>query len=64
MYPCNSEPSVEELLTDPVGRLLMARGGLQTEEVHSLVGIAKQKWAAEKALAHRRLRAPAAAAAQ
>lgn len=48
MYPCNSEPSVEELLTDPVTRLVMARDGLRADQVRSLVATAKQKLAAAK----------------
>jgi len=68
MYPCNSEPSVEELLADPVARLLMARDGLRPEEVRSFVGIAKQKLAAASArqqeATHRQPRARSLAAAR
>ena len=43
MYRHNAEPTVEELLDDPIGRLLMARDGLQPEQVRACVGNARQK---------------------
>ena len=37
MYPANTEPSLDELLTDPVARLLMRGDRLQPEQVRSCV---------------------------
>lgn len=48
MYPSNSEPTVEELLTDPVARLLMARDGLQPEHVRFYVGAIRRQLEAAK----------------
>jgi hypothetical protein len=43
MYLRNAEPMVEELLDDPIARLLMARDGLQPEHVWACVGNARQR---------------------
>jgi len=43
MFPANSEPSLEELLTDPVARLLMHGDGLQPEQVRSCIGAVQRK---------------------
>ena len=43
MYCSNSEPTVEELLSDPVARLLMACDGLQPEYVWACIGAARRK---------------------
>lgn len=43
MYLRNAEPSVEELLNDPIARLLRARDGLQPEQVWVCVNDARQK---------------------
>lgn len=39
----NVEPSVEELLADPIAHLLMARDGLQTADVLAVVDQARIK---------------------
>jgi len=46
MYPTNSEPSVEELLTDPIARLLMQRDGLRPDQVRSFLGAMRRRTAA------------------
>jgi len=38
----NVEPSVEELLADPIAHLLMARDGLQTADVLAVVDQARK----------------------
>lgn len=43
MYSANAEPSLEELLTDPVARLLMQRDGLRPEQVRSCIGAVQEK---------------------
>lgn len=48
MYPSNSEPTVEELLADPVASLLMARDGLHPEDVRSYVGAVRRQLEAAK----------------
>ena len=48
MYSSNTEPTVEELLTDPIAHLLMARDGLQPEYVWACVGAARRKLKAMK----------------
>ena len=37
MYLRNAEPPLEELLNDPIAHLLMARDGLQSEQVWAYV---------------------------
>ena len=46
----NTEPTVEELLADPVARLLMARDGLQPGHVWACVRAARQKRSARETL--------------
>jgi hypothetical protein len=43
MCSSNTEPTLEELLSDPVARLLMARDGLQPEQIWACVGSARRK---------------------
>ena len=43
MYRHNSEPTVEELLNDPIAHLLMARDGLQPDHVWACVTNARQR---------------------
>jgi hypothetical protein len=43
MYCDNAEPTVEELLNDPIARLLMARDGLRAEYVWACVSDLRQK---------------------
>lgn len=43
MCSYNTEPTIEELLTDPIARLLMARDGLLPEYVRACVGATRQK---------------------
>jgi hypothetical protein len=43
MYLVNVEPTVEELLNDPIAHLLMARDGLQPEFVWACVNDARLK---------------------
>jgi len=38
MYPANSEPSLDELLSDPIARLLMQRDRLRPDQVRSCLG--------------------------
>jgi len=38
MYPANAEPSLDELLTDPVAQLLMQGDGLLPEQVRACLG--------------------------
>lgn len=43
MYVRNREPSIDELLSDPVARLVMARDGLSIEAVRALFAEAKER---------------------
>jgi len=43
MYFWNFEPTVEELLADPVAHLVMARDGLQAEFIWGCVRAAKRR---------------------
>jgi hypothetical protein len=43
MYVRNREPSLEELLNDPVTRLVMARDGFSDEAVRTLIAEARQR---------------------
>jgi len=45
MFPTNSEPSIEELLTDPIARLLMQRDGLRADQVRSFLGAMRRRTA-------------------
>jgi len=49
MYLRNVEPTVEELLNDPIACLLMARDGLQSEQVWACVNDARRKLSGRKA---------------
>jgi hypothetical protein len=40
--PENAEPTVEELLNDPIARMLMARDQLQSEQVWAYVNDARR----------------------
>lgn len=46
MYVRNREPSVDEMLSDPVVRLVMARDGLSDEAVRAFISDAKRRLAA------------------
>ena len=48
MYLRNAEPTVEELLNDPIAHLLMKRDRLQPEQVWACVNDARQKLKARK----------------
>jgi hypothetical protein len=43
MYVRNREPSLEELLNDPVMRLVMARDGFSDEELRTLLAEIRQR---------------------
>lgn len=43
MYIRNREPSLDELLSDPVTRLVMARDGFSDEAVRMLIKEARQR---------------------
>jgi hypothetical protein len=43
MYVRNREPSLEELLNDPVMRLVMARDGFSDEAVRTLIADIRQR---------------------
>jgi hypothetical protein len=43
MYLRNAEPTVEELLDDPIAHLLMARDQLQSEQVWAYVNDARRR---------------------
>ncbi|HEX9490279.1 MAG TPA: hypothetical protein VF930_08340 [Stellaceae bacterium] len=43
MYVRNREPSLDELLNDPVTRLVMARDGFSDEAVRTLLAEARQR---------------------
>ena len=43
MYVRNREPSLDELLNDPVTRLVMARDGFSDEAVRMLLAEARQR---------------------
>jgi hypothetical protein len=43
MYIRNREPSLDELLNDPVTRLVMARDGFSDEAVRTLIAEARQR---------------------
>ena len=43
MYIRNREPSLDELLSDPVTRLVMARDGFSDEAVRMLIEEARQR---------------------
>jgi len=43
MYVRNREPSLDELLSDPVTRLVMARDGFSDEAVRMLIKEARQR---------------------
>ena len=58
MYVRNNEPSIEELLSDEVTRLIMARDGLSDQAVRALVRdvqrrLRARREAPENALAER-----------
>lgn len=43
MYVRNREPSLDELLNDPVTRLVMARDGFSDEAVRTLIAEARRR---------------------
>jgi len=43
MHFRNAEPTVEELLDDPIAHLLMARDGIEPEQVWAYVNDARRK---------------------
>jgi hypothetical protein len=43
MYAQNREPPVEELLEDEIGRLVLARDGLDVESVRAFVAIMRKR---------------------
>jgi len=43
MYVRNREPSLEELLNDPVTRLVMARDGFSDEAMRTLIAEIRQR---------------------
>jgi hypothetical protein len=43
MYVRNREPSLEDLLTDPVTRLVMARDGFSDEAMRTLIAEVRQR---------------------
>jgi hypothetical protein len=43
MYLRNTEPTVEELLNDPISHLLMAHDGIQPEQVWAYIHDAMRK---------------------
>lgn len=47
MYPANSEPSLDELLSDPIARLLMQRDRLRPDQVRSCLGALRHPTTAE-----------------
>lgn len=51
MYVRNREPSVDELLNDPVMQLIMARSGLSGEAVRALIADIKRRLQAQPATA-------------
>ncbi len=59
MYFRNSEPSVDELLNDPVMQLIMARTGLSEAAVRALMAEVKRRLQAQPAGAGSAESAPA-----
>ncbi|HEX7967160.1 MAG TPA: hypothetical protein VF502_03000 [Stellaceae bacterium] len=59
MYVRNREPSVDELLNDPVMQLIMARNGLSDEAVRALIADLKRRLQAQFAAADAAESAPA-----
>ena len=53
MHLRNAEPTVEELLNDPIAYLLMAQDGLQSEQVWACVNDARRKLRDREAKARR-----------
>ncbi len=49
MYVRNREPSVDELINDPVMQLVMARNGLSDEAVRALIADLKRRLQAQPA---------------
>lgn len=49
LYSGNAEPSVEELLDDPIAALLRARDGLHLDEVRHVVERVKRRLAERNA---------------
>lgn len=64
LYCKNREPPLDELLNDPIVRLVMARDGLSAEDVGAYVDIARRRLREQKtsanewALPHETLTAP------
>jgi len=52
MYIRNAEPTVEELLNDPIAHLLMARDGIEPEQVWAHVNDARRKLRDREAQKH------------
>lgn len=52
MYCHNAEPTVEELLNDPIAHLLMGRDGLQPEHIWACVNNVRQRLRAREAREH------------
>ena len=57
MYVRNREPSLEELLNDPVTRLIMARDGFSDEAMRTLIAETRRRL-----LAHDRVQSEGATA--
>jgi hypothetical protein len=51
MYICNREPSVDEILSDPLIQLIMERDGLSDDEVRTLMVDTKRRLDAESVVA-------------
>ena len=52
MYLRNAEPTIEELLNDPIAHLLMARDRLQSEQVWAYVNGARRRLRDREAQEH------------
>ncbi len=59
MYFRNSEPSVDELLNDPVMQLIMARNGLSGDAVRAFMADIKRRLQSRSAAAGAAAGAPA-----
>jgi len=49
MYRGNEEPTIEELLSDPIASLVMARDKLRPDQIWAFIRAAQQKRSAREA---------------
>jgi hypothetical protein len=48
MYRGNEEPTIEELLSDPIASLVMARDKLRPDQIWAFIRAAQRRWSARE----------------